>query len=55
MDARSPTAPRFATAGSGAGQTKLACDDARKFIRFLPFGLTLRSGGLTVTVRNRYF
>jgi hypothetical protein len=55
MDARSPTVPRFPPARPGSGRTTLACDDARKFIRFLPFGLTLRSGGLTVTVRNRYF
>jgi hypothetical protein len=30
------------------------CDEARTFIRFLAFGLTLRFGGLTVTVRNRH-
>jgi len=43
---------KAALASSLAG---MGCAEARRFIRFLPFGLTLRSGAPTVTVRNRYF
>src|SRR3984885_3063397 len=45
----------FLRSRPGSWTTAQACADARKFIRFLPFGLTLRCRGLTVTVRNRYF
>jgi hypothetical protein len=44
----------FAAVLEAAGPIALGCADARKFIRFLAFGLTWCARRPTVTVRNHH-
>jgi hypothetical protein len=48
-------APGFPQGQQAAVMIALGCVDARKFIRFLAFGLTLCAGRPTVTVRNHHY
>jgi hypothetical protein len=52
---QSPAVQGFQRHPRAAGVIALGCDDARKFIRFLAFGLTLCARRPTVTVRNHYY
>jgi hypothetical protein len=50
-----PAAQGFQPLRGAVAAIALGCGDARKFIPFLAFGLTLCVQRLTVTVRNHYY
>jgi hypothetical protein len=52
---QSPAEQGFQARARGRALIALGCGDARKFIRFLAFGLTLCARRLTVTVRNHHY
>ena len=52
---QSHVAPAFCAVRQTPTMIALGCHEARKFIRFLAFGLTLCARRPTVTVRNHHY
>lgn len=51
-----PAIPRpYGRVAAESARADQGCIKPGNFIRFLAFGLTVRAGGPTVTVRNRHF